>query len=75
MKTTIGSFAELVERDYGADVAGEFVRSWSGSSGEIDFQQAMDVLDQVLAPSSGPLFPSSGATNSIRQRGSLRYAD
>jgi hypothetical protein len=75
MKTTVGSFAKLVDRDYGAEIATEFLQKFPKSSSLVGFREAMDALDRVLLGHGSPSFPSFGATTSQPQDGDIVYRD
>jgi hypothetical protein len=76
MKTTISSFARLVERDYGSQIAATFTKRFSNSIQEVGFSQAMDVLDEILgAGSPSGLLPRSPATNSFPGEVSVKMTD
>jgi hypothetical protein len=74
MKTTISTFASLVARDYGSQVAREFTSQFSAPSTEVKFSEAMVVLDRVLGSQNAPM-PAFGPTNSVPQQGTLTVED
>ena len=71
MKTSISSFASLVERDYGSRIAQGFLSRFTETSREVPFQEAMNVLDSVLVCGRLPR-PSLGATNTESQDCNLK---
>jgi hypothetical protein len=74
MKTTIDSFAALVERDYGSRIAQGFASQFPGTLTEVSFREAMTTLHRVLACPKMPR-PALGATNSDSQDFVLEIKD
>jgi len=65
MRTTISSFAAIVQRDYGEPVARDFSQRYTNANEEISFGDAMNVLDSVLDRAPAPPALRTVATSSV----------
>ena len=63
MITTIGSFAVLVDRDYGTAVKDRFLQEFPDPSLEINFSSAMDIFNGMLSRGERVPRPIFGPTS------------